>query len=132
MRLTVTISDDQYDYLKRLSKDPAQYISERLDQLMTLDHKNKFLVLRQEHVRQLQELAGGTVFSSPEKLVDYIRGTQAIRFEDGCEVILDVDDLYVLQQQAQGMGAATFEDYLRDFIKESITYNLYGANAGRR
>lgn len=132
MKVTLSIPDDTFDVLQALAgKDNVnKYITDRLDQLTQLDPKQKHLVLTQAQVRALQDLAGGTVFNTGDKLVEWVRNTQTVRFEDGCEVILNMDDLYTLQQQAQGMGAATFEDYLRDFIQESLTYSLYGA--GRR
>lgn len=134
MKLTLTIPDDQYEKLDATAgkQGAAKYLADRIDQLITIDPKNAPLVLQDKHLAQLQTLAAGAIFPNPDKLVDWLRSTQTLRFPDGCEVELNSDDLYSLHQQAIGMGATSFEDYLREFIQEAVGYTLYGNFSGRR
>lgn len=131
MKLTLTIPDDQYERLEALSKNVPKYLGDRLSYLEDLDLKQPPFTIPPDQLREIQTTLG-VVLKSPAQLVEVLRASQTIRLGDGVEVELPADDLYALQQQAVGMGAPSFEEYIKEFVVESINYQLYGAFGSRR
>lgn len=132
MKITLSIPDDQYEQLEAEAgrQGVPKWIGDRLTLMQGVDPKAPPLTLTQAQVRQLQELLSINL-KSADQLIEHIKGSQLIQLGDGVEVDLPPDDLYSLQQQAIGMGAASFEDYMRDFIQEAIAFQLHGSMARR-
>lgn len=123
MKVTLRLSDRLYDELELLTPEGQTvetFIEKRLPLLERINPDRPHMYLNGDDLQALSMLFGSPI-KDQKDLIDRLKRTQTLRFPGVLEVVLDIDIIQQLRQQAEGM-CVPFEKYVRDNVNEALMF----------
>lgn len=123
MRIVINVPDEKVELMEAAAKAVGAIEITKVD---PMDHQ---IILQGKDVAALSAAVGGKVLNTADEIVKLLVDNFRISVS-GTTVDLDPEDAHALKDQALNFDYMSYEDYVRDAVKESMSLYLWGSTRG--